>query len=279
LGAPPGGTHGVSSRTGRSSAALCALPPPASGTVILLAPTACRQPFIHPIPPPPCTSVARSTYRGSRAVPNARTPFPRARRTAAPRHAGVVLAIAPPWGRSIQPRRRSTPPRTRRSFRRFVCLQSVLLPNGETLVYLRTQWSHTEADESVAHYLDSHGLSEDQVHKHRSGGYKYDHGAPHSRVRAFFGARARRKSPRAAPRRGTALSEGSAAAVLFSDGRHAARAYTDALPYMATCPDPSEDTPHRIHFNGGAPGKYPREVKSGLHILHEDMYNLLNESK
>ena len=27
------------------------------------------------------------------------------------------------------------------------------------------------------------------------------------------------------------------------------------------------------------PGKYPREAKSGLHILHEDMYNLLNESK
>ena len=34
-----------------------------------------------------------------------------------------------------------------------------------------------------------------------------------------------------------------------------------------------------VHFNGGAPGKYPREAKSGLHILHEDMYNLLNESK
>jgi len=34
-----------------------------------------------------------------------------------------------------------------------------------------------------------------------------------------------------------------------------------------------------IHFNGGAPGKAPRETKSGLQILHEDRYNLLNESK
>ena len=34
-----------------------------------------------------------------------------------------------------------------------------------------------------------------------------------------------------------------------------------------------------IHFNGGAPGKYPRKPKSGLHILHEDMYNLLDASK
>ena len=34
-----------------------------------------------------------------------------------------------------------------------------------------------------------------------------------------------------------------------------------------------------IHFNGGAPGKAPRESKSGLQILHEDTYNLLNESK
>ena len=33
-----------------------------------------------------------------------------------------------------------------------------------------------------------------------------------------------------------------------------------------------------IHFNGGAPGKAPRESKSGLQILHEDTYNLLNES-
>jgi hypothetical protein len=53
----------------------------------------------------------------------------------------------------------------------------------------------------------------------------------------------RRKSLRARPKRGTALSERSTAAVLFSDGRHAARAYAEALPYMATCPDPSEDTP------------------------------------
>ena len=35
-----------------------------------------------------------------------------------------------------------------------------------------------------------------------------------------------------------------------------------------------------IHVNGGAPGKAPRESKSGLQILlHEDTYNLLNESK
>ena len=34
-----------------------------------------------------------------------------------------------------------------------------------------------------------------------------------------------------------------------------------------------------IHFNGGTPGKAPRESKSGLQILHEDTYNLLNESK
>ena len=25
-----------------------------------------------------------------------------------------------------------------------------------------------------------------------------------------------------------------------------------------------------VHFNCGAPGKYPRESKSGLHILNED---------
>ena len=33
-----------------------------------------------------------------------------------------------------------------------------------------------------------------------------------------------------------------------------------------------------VIFSGGAVGKVPRESRSGLHILEEDMYNLLSES-
>jgi len=33
-----------------------------------------------------------------------------------------------------------------------------------------------------------------------------------------------------------------------------------------------------VIFSGGAVGKAPRESRSGLHILEEDMYNLLSES-
>ena len=33
-----------------------------------------------------------------------------------------------------------------------------------------------------------------------------------------------------------------------------------------------------VVFSGGAVGKAPRESRSGLHILEEDMYNLLSES-
>lgn len=33
-----------------------------------------------------------------------------------------------------------------------------------------------------------------------------------------------------------------------------------------------------VIFSGGAFGKPPRESRSGLHILEEDMYNLLSES-
>ena len=33
-----------------------------------------------------------------------------------------------------------------------------------------------------------------------------------------------------------------------------------------------------VIFSGGAVGKPPRESRSGLHILEEDMYNLLSES-
>ena len=50
-------------------AALCALPPTASGTLILLASTACRHTFIHPIPPPPCTSYScKSSVRAQSFV-------------------------------------------------------------------------------------------------------------------------------------------------------------------------------------------------------------------
>ena len=33
-----------------------------------------------------------------------------------------------------------------------------------------------------------------------------------------------------------------------------------------------------IVFSGGSPGKEPRETRSGLYIMEEDMYNLLRES-
>ena len=33
-----------------------------------------------------------------------------------------------------------------------------------------------------------------------------------------------------------------------------------------------------VIFSGGAVGKPPRALRSGLHVLEEDMVNLLNES-
>ena len=33
-----------------------------------------------------------------------------------------------------------------------------------------------------------------------------------------------------------------------------------------------------VIFSGGSPGKEPRETRSGLYIMEEDMYNLLRES-
>ena len=60
-------------------------------------------------------------------------------------------------------------------------------------------------------------------------------------------------APSKAEARDSAEREVGSSGTVFPDGRHAARAYADALPYMATCPDPSEDTPSLSSQRAGAP--------------------------